>query len=458
MPLGLINSETLQTYWSQNTRRRIFKAYPNGAAPLTGLLSMTENDDTPQPEFTWTEDRWQAIRTTTLAGSTGNGVFYQFNTLNVFVDAGTMTAGVQYRVAVADATLFQTDDVIKIFSVVTNAAAPLNIVDLMIRVDTVSGLVGGAYYVDFTAVNTVVGVRSGIAGNVGLQTVLVGSAYAEGSRSRTGRIRFPFDLTNYTQIFKTPYEMTRTALKEPLRYDKTGDYARISQSNGIDHLSQLEFSLFFGERQKTTAVDPDTGQVVSRRFTGGLRWFLDQWEAGTAYGQTACNTQTDWETFTNKRVIKLGGGTLTKKQFNLLNSRVFERTNNSTWDKLCFCGPGYYASVTDFFERQILSWKAADQGFKGWDFTLNQHNGNAGTVYYKVHPLFNDPFMRNSAFYVDLGYIGYRPLTDSDTDIQPMIQAPDADKRKDQWLTECGFELRFPEAHMYVENLGGITA
>jgi hypothetical protein len=38
-----------------------------------------------------------------------------------------------------------------------------------------------------------------------------------------------------------------------------------------------------------------------------------------------------------------------------------------------------------------------------------------------------------------------------------MIQLPDADKRKDQWLSECGFEVRFPEANMYVEALGGIT-
>jgi len=51
--------------------------------------------------------------------------------------------------------------------------------------------------------------------------------------------------------------------------------------------------------------------------------------------------------------------------------------------------------------------------------------------------------------------MGYRPLTDSDTDIQPMIQANDADKRKDQWLTEYSFEFPFPEAFMYVENLGG---
>ena len=86
-----------------------------------------------------------------------------------------------------------------------------------------------------------------------------------------------------------------------------------------------------------------------------------------------------------------------------------------------------------------------------------RHLSNSGEVFYKQHPLFTSAEMCNSAFYVDLGYVGYRPLSDSDTDIQPMIQLPDADKRKDQWLTECGFEFRFPEANLYVENLGGIT-
>ena len=39
------------------------------------------------------------------------------------------------------------------------------------------------------------------------------------------------------------------------------------------------------------------------------------------------------------------------------------------------------------------------------------------------------------------GVCGGRPLSDSDTDIQPMIQLPDADKRKDQWFTEAGSNL-----------------
>jgi hypothetical protein len=219
----------------------------------------------------------------------------------------------------------------------------------------------------------------------------------------------------------------------------------------------IERAAFFGESAYTTTVDPDTGQTVPRRFTGGLRWFLDQWEIGTSYGQANVSAAAVWQTTPNKRVIKLGGTTITKADFNLLMARLFERTNNTSWDKLCLCGPEYLAKVADVFERQLQFNSLRDEGFDGFNFKLVRHLSNSGEVYYKQHPLFTSSEMRTSAFYIDLGYVGYRPLSDSDTDIQPMIQLPDADKRKDQWLTECGFEFRFPEANVYVENLGGIT-
>ena len=65
MPFGLISSEQIDDYWSQNTRRKVFYAYPNGTAPLTGLLSMMENEMTPQPSFGWNEERWTETATLT---------------------------------------------------------------------------------------------------------------------------------------------------------------------------------------------------------------------------------------------------------------------------------------------------------------------------------------------------------------------------------------------------------
>jgi hypothetical protein len=459
MALGLIGSEQLDDYWVQNTRRRIFYAYPNGTAPLTGLLSLMENKDTPLPEFTWNEERWAAIKTTTAGGPTSTVPFYLTGTTTTAGTPATFTSQQIVRIYVDDASNFQIDDTIKIFSLDLTTGT----MDLAGRVTSTN--VTGADYIEFAVTNVpVTTVLNSASANIGKYLYLMGSAYAEGARSRTGRQIFPTAVKNYTQIQKTPFELTRTALKEPLKYDKTGAYKDVSKHNGINHLSQIEFTAFFGERALTTAVDDDTGQVVRRGFTGGIRWFLDQWELGSVanggaleYGQAKVSDQTDWVTYTNKRVIKLGGATITKSQFNELNSRVFARTNSTDWSKLCMCGPGYMSKVADVFERQLVRTSLRDEGFAGFNFKLQMHSSNSGDIYYKVHPLFNDPIMTNSAFYIDLGYMGYRPLTDSDTDIQPMIQANDADKRKDQWLTEYGFEIPFPEAFMYVENLGGIT-
>ena len=460
MPLGLISSEQFDDYWVQNTRRRIFYAYPNGAAPLTGLLSLMENKDTPLPEFGWNEERWAAIKTITAAGPTANVVFYTAGTTTGLTDPYTVVQFTAIRMYVADASNFQIDDTIVVFNLtLTSGTADLNG-----RITAVNSS-ASPYYVEFEPINVPYStLRTAALSNVGNYVYLTGSAYAEAARSCTGRSRFPAEIKNYTQIQKTAFELSRTALKEPLKYDRTGGYKDVAKSNGIDHLSEIEFTAFFGRRAKTTAVDPDTGQTVRRGFTGGVRWFLDQWEKGSVaaggafdYGQVDVSAQTDYTTYTTKRVIKLGGATITRTQFNTLMSNLFARTNSSDWWKLCLCGPGYLGKVADMFERQIQWTSLRNEGFEGFDFKLSWHRSNAGDVYYKTHPLFSDAIMNNSAFYVDLGYMGYRPLTDSDTDIQPMIQLPDADKRKDQWLTEYGFEVPFPEAFMYVENLGGIT-
>ena len=461
MPFGLISSEQIDDYWSQNTRRKVFYAYPNGTAPLTGLLSMMESEMTPQPSFGWNEERWTETATKTAANPSAaankDGPFTGAGNTIAAGDANGKLTVAQFggsRIYVVDASMFQINDVVKIFGIpFTTGAGPAatGSTDLLGRVTTV-----GAGYMELEAVSAWTGVLNAATGN-GKMVVLSGSAWAEGARTGTGGAVLPYEILNNTQIFKTPYEMTRTALKEPLRYDKTGAYKDLSKSNGIKHLASIERAAFWGERAKTTTVDPDTGTTVPRRFTGGLRWFLDEWERGTAYGQPDVSAAADWKTAPNKRVIKLGGTTITKSDFNSLMARLFERTNNTSWDKLCLCGPEYLAKVADMFERQIQFTSLRDEGFEGFNFKLTRHASNSGEVFYKQHPLFASAEMRNSAFYLDLGYIGYRPLLDSDTDIQPMIQLPDADKRKDQWLTECGFEFRFPEANLYVENLGGIT-
>lgn len=465
MPLGLISSEQLDDYWFNNVRRKVFYSYPNGTAPLTGLMSLADAEETPQPQFGWNEERWIQRRTTTATGPTSNNVFYTVGTTTSAGTTFTPTAGTRYRMYVTSAEDFQEDDMLNVQKLEINSTNVKT--EINGRVTAVNKS-SSPYWVELEVTATAPGAVTNNSATltVGLQVIWSGTAYAEGSRSRTGRYKFPSEIQNNTQIFKTPFELTGTALKENLKYDKTGAYKDQLKKNGIDHMTGIEWTFFFGDRRSTTAEDPDTGATVSRRFTGGVLWFLKQWEKGSVSNggafdyrpnATDVSAQTDYNTYLDKRIIRLGGNTVSLDSFNAIESLPFQKTNSTEWCKLCLCGQGYLTKINSRFEKNVQVTQLRGEQYDGWDFQLTKRSSLAGDIYYKNHPLFNNPEMFNSAFYIDLGYINYRPLSDRDTDVMPMIQLPDADKRKDQYLTECGLELPFPEAHMFVQDLGGIT-
>ena len=62
--------------------------------------------------------------------------------------------------------------------------------------------------------------------------------------------------------------MTRTALKEPLKYDKTGAYKDMSKSNGIKHLASIEKGgVFWGageDDHRGSGYGSDRAQEVHR--------------------------------------------------------------------------------------------------------------------------------------------------------------------------------------------------
>lgn len=463
MPLGLVSSEVVDDYWSQNSRRKVFYSYPNGTAPLTGLVSLMDTEDTPQPQFGWWEDRWVQLQTVTKAGGTANTVFYGTGTTVTSGATVTITAGTTYRIYITDASKFQADDVIKIH----NLPLASGTIEAGFRVVS-TDLTASLNFVEAVAVTTTAAVTNNASSIVGLPVIYSGSAFAEGSRSRTGRYSFPIEITNYTQIQKTAFEMTANALKEPTKYDKSGDYKNQLKKNGIDHLSGIEWTALTGDRRATTAVNDDTGVTVRRSFTGGLLWFLKQWELGNISnggafdyrpGGTDVSTQTDFIAYPQKRIIRRAGAVMSKDSFEAMEALAFQKVNSNEWCKLCLCGPGYLAKVNSRYSKEVQKTELRGDEFKGFTFMMHQRTGLNGDIYYKQHPLFSDPASPyfNSAFYIDLGYIKWRPVTDRDTDIMQMIQLPDADLRKDQWLTDGGYEWPYPEAHLFVDNLGTIS-
>ena len=446
MPFGLLASQTLTPYKSMNSRRKIFYQFPTGAAPLMGLLSMLPQEDTDKPEFGWWERRFPVLRTSLVATGT---VKFANGDGSALTDGGsgvTLTADTEYRANVKDTSQFKATHVAE-FRSIDNQTTSVTMRGTVTQVISSTVL-------KFRPYTTQTGVKNTTVTNNDKVVAIIGTANPEGAKSGSGIIQFPINPTNFTQIFRTAFNITRTALKGGLLYDKSGPYKNMAWENGLRHMVEMEKAFLFGQKHTVNVVDAETGDTTPETKTGGAIWFLEQWEAqdspyrgGT--GQPAITLNTD----DNKRIIDLGG-VMSSDQYRTYISRLFRKTNDKAYEKLCLCGGTFLEVVNKLFEREIVRNVAMVNKERNWEFIVHSHTTLRGTVHYKVHPLMDeDPDLQGNALFLDLGNLRYRPLSDSDTVFLKGRQANDRDSRKDEWLTEAGLELRFPESCMYLKNV-----
>lgn len=447
MAYGLFSTELTSGSRSLKSRRKIFYQYPTGAAPLMGLLSMLPSEATDKVEFGWWERRFPTQRTATVASGTAP---FQNGDGSAFADLASMTANVEYRVRVVSTEQFKPTHVIEIREVTINnggAASGISIKGTVTEVVSTTVL-------KFRPYSAVATIDNGSTDNNSLTVAIIGTANQEGGRSGRGIYVAPVNPTNYTQIFRTAFSITRTALKGGLEYDKSGPYKMLAKENGLRHMIELEKAFFFGEKATVLVPDPLTGDETPETKTGGIIWHLEQWEAANSVyrggsGASAVTANSD----PLKRIINVGG-TLAKADYNTYISRLFKYTSDKAYEKLCFCGGKALEVVNSLFERDITRQALIKNKEKEWEFIVHSHTSLRGTVHYKVHPLFDeDPDLEDAMLFLDLGNLMYRPLTDSDTTFLKGRQETDRDGRKDEWITEAGLELKFPETHMFLKNV-----
>ncbi len=277
-----------------------------------------------------------------------------------------------------------------------------------------------------------------------MDALVIGNAATEG---QVGAALAPYvtptPITNYTQIFRTPFQFTGTVLKTGMKFDKTGPYRDKAKDATIQHAEEMEKAYLFGRKSLYTG-----GSGLPMRTTGGVLWYLSQWEAGTTYGNTAATLDTD----DNKRIISNVAGSLSLTQLNGFMERLFRVTSNRAQEKLVLCGSGFLAALNDMFVgKGILKINQDAKETFGWDIV--SHLLPWGTVHYKTHPLFTqNPSLRYSALYLDVWNLIYRYMDGRDTTLLKWRQPNNADYREDEWFGEAGLELRFPESHMFIGN------
>jgi len=251
----------------------------------------------------------------------------------------------------------------------------------------------------------------------------IGSHYAEGTGAPLATTRNPNKYFNYTQIFKTSYEITRTAAATKTR---TGDPVKNDKlRRSWDHSRDLETAFLFGERSEATGAN---GKPI--RTTRGLRRWIPaanttilttNWSIANSAGAgnnllDAISPVFNFDTPAgNERVAFCGNGAL-----NAINAAIFK-------------GTGIGASTINFGGTESVF------GMRFQRMSLPQ-----GTIFLKTHPLMSLHSLYNDAmFLIDFSALKYRPLEGGDTKTQDNIQGDDEDLRRGQWLTEAGMEINF---------------
>lgn len=117
------------------------------------------------------------------------------------------------------------------------------------------------------------------------------------------------------------------------------------------------------------------------------------------------------------------------------------------------CGATFISTINQLFEKDRIVQTVLEEPKTKAKFVVYSHETLFGTVHYKTHPLFTeDPDLTDSGLFLDLGNLRFRPLTDSDTKFLKGRHETDRDGRKDEWITEAGLELKFPESCGYLKD------
>lgn len=393
----------------KNFRELILWRDPNGQTPLTALMSKMRKETVNDPEFNWWEEEQKAIRIQMGAAAT-TGVAGQSLTINTAADVDF--SGLD--VVAGDLLMVEA----------TPAAAALFGYEL-IEVSS-NPTASTAITVNRGAANT--GANTGTIAS-GTYLLKIGNAFEEGTTSPKATSRNPTKFTNYTQIFKTTYNLTNTARAT---YARTGDAeSNDKKRKAFDHAAAMEYAAMWGHPYETTGTDGKP-----KRYTGGL------WNYLTAnYDATNKPTVKVWTT------TAIDEDDILDATYGMWDFNVPE----SGSERLVLAGNGFLNYLNKIANSSASTRINYDKTIKYFGMELERWRLPQGTLYVRTHPLMNTHSLyKNGAFILNPPGIRYRPLQGRDTKFMDNIQANDADQKKGQWIGEVGFEFHHLRSMRYL--------
>lgn len=402
-------------------REGIFYLYPNGDMPLTGILGMMKGKTAPTDyEFKW----WTQGLPTQASAVTG---VYTDSVLSTAYVSGGVAGDILYlkmaatnlyqfraghQVLLRDQSNYTVDANAKVVATVENGASSYIAVKLLEADDNgVGGYLAGCDYV-----------------------LVIGSINPQGG-TMPGAISYdPVKYTNYTQIFRTPLSITRTARQTKLR---TGEpYKKMKREAMELHGIEIEKSFIWGIPTENTG---DNGQPETT--TGGLVYNIVN--NGGIVSDYA--TQTD---YTDVSWLDAG-----EEWLDNILEQVFRYGSQQ---KIMFCGSGVILQINKLIkEFGNYEYQAKT---KAYGLKVKEWHTPFGVIDIMTHPLFSyEATNRNTAVIFEPGDLEERPLQDTtfyaDGEKQNTGRGR-VDGTEEEFLTETGLEFHHPSKCAYLNGFG----
>lgn len=253
---------------------------------------------------------------------------------------------------------------------------------------------------------------------------IMGTASDEGSRSRDPRSENPAFVSNYTQIFKNTVAASET-WRSSANETEPHDWDHQKKKEHMEHLLNLEFAGLFGTPSEASG---DDGPI---RTTGGAYHFL----TANALGVGGNLTEPVFEQWCAEKVFKYGS----KK-------------------KTAFLSP-FVISVINTFARGKLQ---TEVGQKTYGVQVTEYITPHGVLKMVPHPMLEGAVYGRGGFVLDFkdGNNAYRFLSGGpggsrDTKVLTDRQESDRDGKRDEIITEAGFQFGQPKTGATISGVTG---
>lgn len=412
----------------KNWREAILFLYPNGKMPLTAIMSKMKSEKTDDPQFYW----WTKLLPT--QAGTVTGVYTDSGMTSAYTSGAVKGAQLYLKMAAADvihfrvghsvllrdASDFTVDVAGKVISVNSNGSSSSIGVQLLEADDNSS------YSHDLSDCDRV---------------LVIGSVNAEGAAMPTGVSYDPDKLYNYTQIFRTPLSITRTARLTRLR---TGDAYKEMKREALEiHGIEMEKAFLFGIPYEGTGANGKP-----ERTTEGLLPCIKTNNSSSVSDFTLNST------YHGKKWLDDGGGN------DFLDYYLEQVFRYGRSEKLAVCGTGAILGLNKL--ARANSHFTLTSTTKSYGINVTEWLTPFGKIYLKDHPLFNiETSLRNSMLLFEPENCIYRYITDTTfygegdaKQAAPGTNGGRIDGTQEEYLTEAGLEYHHPYTAAFLNGVG----